>query len=783
MASYMLINGFIKKDINMKFTNGQFIIYPQYEIQNPQKLWQYKIYKKHLVLFTPFKLIEDLGDEISNGMFTITVTSPLIGVIGIKIVHFDTIDNGPNFELNKENHEVNIINKNKNIIFSTGDLSLEISTNKELTFIFKHGNKVLTQSNFQSLALIKNKKNNQEYIREQLSLDVGELVYGLGERFTSLVKNGQTVNIWNKDGGIRSDQAYKNVPFYLTNKGYGVFVNQTQNVSFEIATENVDKVQFSVNGESLEYFICDGPTPKEVLKRYTSLTGKPALPPAWSFGLWLSTSSAVEYNEKEVKSMINGMKKYGIPLDVMHIDSGWQKRSQWCTFEWDKDNFPHPEKMIQDIHKCGIKVCLWINPYIAQRSPLFNEAQQKGYLIKKIDGQVWQWDRWQAGMGIIDLTNPAALHWFQNKLNQLLAMGVDCFKVDFGERIPTKDVVFYDKSDPLKEHNYYAYQYNKAVFEIIQKSKGQGQAVIFARSGTTGSQKFPLHWAGDPEATFKSMSNVLRGGLSLALSGYSFWSHDIGGFTGKDSLELYIRWTQFGLLSSHSRYHADKEYRFPWLFGENAIKNTRKFVKLKISLMPYIYSMAVYAHMHGIPVLRPLYLEFYNDPNTLNLDKQYMLGNKLLIAPIFNSVGRVSYYLPKGKWVNLLTKQEYTSLNGSWIEEKYSDLLLPVMVRENSIFITGNDKEMHVDYNYLFSPKINIYNLNFNQPIQEKVFNSLGDDYGLVNAIKKDNQVVINTKGLMGVSEVYLYDNHKTYHCLHNNNSCEGSIIILGDLK
>lgn len=779
----MLINGFIKKDINMKFTNGQFIIYPQYEIQNPQKLWQYKIYKKHLVLFTPFKLIEDLGDEISNGMFTITVTSPLIGVIGIKIVHFDTIDNGPNFELNKENHEVNIINKNKNIIFSTGDLSLEISTNKELTFIFKHGNKVLTQSNFQSLALIKNKKNNQEYIREQLSLDVGELVYGLGERFTSLVKNGQTVNIWNKDGGIRSDQAYKNVPFYLTNKGYGVFVNQTQNVSFEIATENVDKVQFSVNGESLEYFICDGPTPKEVLKRYTSLTGKPALPPAWSFGLWLSTSSAVEYNEKEIKSMINGMKKYGIPLDVMHIDSGWQKRSQWCTFEWDKDNFPHPEKMIQDIHKCGIKVCLWINPYIAQRSPLFNEAQQKGYLIKKIDGQVWQWDRWQAGMGIIDLTNPAALHWFQNKLNQLLAMGVDCFKVDFGERIPTKDVVFYDKSDPLKEHNYYAYQYNKAVFEIIQKSKGQGQAVIFARSGTTGSQKFPLHWAGDPEATFKSMSNVLRGGLSLALSGYSFWSHDIGGFTGKDSLELYIRWTQFGLLSSHSRYHADKEYRFPWLFGENAIKNTRKFVKLKISLMPYIYSMAVYAHMHGIPVLRPLYLEFYNDPNTLNLDKQYMLGNKLLIAPIFNSVGRVSYYLPKGKWVNLLTKQEYTSLNGSWIEEKYSDLLLPVMVRENSIFITGNDKEMHVDYNYLFSPKINIYNLNFNQPIQEKVFNSLGDDYGLVNAIKKDNQVVINTKGLMGVSEVYLYDNHKTYHCLHNNNSCEGSIIILGDLK
>lgn len=779
----MLINGFIKKDINMKFTNGQFIIYPQYEIQNPQKLWQYKIYKKHLVLFTPFKLIEDLGDEISNGMFTITVTSPLIGVIGIKIVHFDTIDNGPNFELNKENHEVNIINKNKNIIFSTGDLSLEISTNKELTFIFKHGNKVLTQSNFQSLALIKNKKNNQEYIREQLSLDVGELVYGLGERFTSLVKNGQTVNIWNKDGGIRSDQAYKNVPFYLTNKGYGVFVNQTQNVSFEIATENVDKVQFSVNGESLEYFICDGPTPKEVVKRYTSLTGKPALPPAWSFGLWLSTSSAVEYNEKEIKSMINGMKKYGIPLDVMHIDSGWQKRSQWCTFEWDKDNFPHPEKMIQDIHKCGIKVCLWINPYIAQRSPLFNEAQQKGYLIKKIDGQVWQWDRWQAGMGIIDLTNPAALHWFQNKLNQLLAMGVDCFKVDFGERIPTKDVVFYDKSDPLKEHNYYAYQYNKAVFEIIQKSKGQGQAVIFARSGTTGSQKFPLHWAGDPEATFKSMSNVLRGGLSLALSGYSFWSHDIGGFTGKDSLELYIRWTQFGLLSSHSRYHADKEYRFPWLFGENAIKNTRKFVKLKISLMPYIYSMAVYAHMHGIPVLRPLYLEFYNDPNTLNLDKQYMLGNKLLIAPIFNSVGRVSYYLPKGKWVNLLTKQEYTSLNGSWIEEKYSDLLLPVMVRENSIFITGNDKEMHVDYNYLFSPKINIYNLNFNQPIQEKVFNSLGDDYGLVNAIKKDNQVVINTKGLMGVSEVYLYDNHKTYHCLHNNNSCEGSIIILGDLK
>lgn len=763
----------------MKFTNGQFIIYPQYEIQNPQKVWQYKIHKKSVVLFTPFKVINDLGDEISNGMFTITVTSPVAGIIGIKIVHFDTIDNGPNFELNKEDHTVNIINEDQNIIFSTGDLSLEIPTNKALSFTFKHQNTVLTQSNFPSLALIKNKKNDQEYIREQLSLDIGEVVYGLGERFTSLIKNGQTVDIWNKDGGIRSDQAYKNVPFYLTNKGYGVFVNQTQNVSFEIATENVDKVQFSVNGESLEYFVCDGPTPKEVLQKYTNLTGKPALPPAWSFGLWLSTSSAVEYNEKQVKSIISGMKKYDIPLDVMHIDSGWQKRSQWCTLEWDQDNFPHSQKMLQEIHKKGIKVCLWINPYIAQRSPLFNEAKQKGYLIKKIDGQVWQWDRWQAGMGIIDLTNPAAVNWFQDKLNQLLVMGVDCFKVDFGERIPTKDVVFYDGSDPLKEHNFYAYQYNKAVFEITQKNKGEGQAVIFARSGTAGSQKFPLHWAGDPEATFKSMSNALRGGLSLALSGYSFWSHDIGGFTGKDSLELYIRWTQFGLLSSHSRYHADTEYRFPWLFGEKAIENTRKFVKLKISLMPYIYSMAVYAHKYGIPVLRPLFLEFYNDLNTLGLDKQYMLGNKLLIAPIFNDHGRVNYYLPKGTWFNLLTKQEYTSLNGSWIEEKYSDLSLPVMVRENSILITGSHKEIHADYNYLLSPQINIFNLAFNQPIQEKIFNSLGTDYGVVTAIKKDNQVVINTKGLKGISEVNLYDNHKNYHCSHNNNSCEDSIINL----
>jgi len=391
------------------------------------------------------------------------------------------------------------------------------------------------------------------------------------------------------------------------------------------------------------------------------------------------------------------MAKCDIPLQVFHFDCFWMEAYEWCNFTWDSKTFPDPVGMLKRYHEKGLKICVWINPYIAQKSPLFQEGMENGYFIKKRDGSVWQTDMWQAGMGVVDFTNPDAAVWYQEKLKTLLTMGVDCFKTDFGERIPVKEIVYHDGSDPVRMHNYYTYLYNKAVFELLERERGEGEAVLFARSAAAGSQKFPVHWGGDCSASYPSMAETLRSGLSLACSGFGFWSHDIGGFESTATADVYKRWCQFGLLSSHSRLHGSSSYRVPWLFDEEACEVLRKFVKLKCRLMPYLYRQAVEAHENGIPVLRPMFMEFPDDRACEVLDRQYMLGDSLLVAPIFKESGDVEYYLPDGKWVNVLSEKVVEG--GSWKKETFDYFGLPVLVRENSIIAVGSC-DSRTDYEF-----------------------------------------------------------------------------------
>ncbi len=472
---------------------------------------------------------------------------------------------------------------------------------------------------------------------EHLSLGVGETLYGLGERFTAFVKNGQAVDIWNEDGGTSSEQAYKNIPFYLSSEGYGVFIANPGKVSIEVASEVVSSVQFSVPGEVLEYYIIAGNSLKEVLGNYTALTGRPALPPPWSFGLWLTTSFTTDYDETTVHSFIDGMKQREIPLHVFHFDCFWMREFQWVDLTWDNERFPDPQAMISRLKEKGLHICVWINPYIAQKSILFDEGMEHGYLVKTTEGDIWQWDRWQAGMGLVDFTNPEATKWYQNKLKVLLDMGVDSFKTDFGERIPT-NVSYFDQSDPVKMHNYYTHLYNKAVFELLVQEKGKDEAVVFARSASAGSQQFPVHWGGDCSATYESMAESLRGGLSLSCSGFGFWSHDIGGFEQTATPDLFKRWIAFGLLSSHSRLHGNESYRVPWNFDDESSEVLKHFVELKCALMPYLFSQSFFTHQTGIPLMRPMIIEFPEDPSCVYLDRQYMLGDTILIAPIFSEL-------------------------------------------------------------------------------------------------------------------------------------------------
>ncbi|WP_208559747.1 alpha-xylosidase [Marinilactibacillus kalidii] len=710
----------------MKFTEGYWLVKEGFNLNHPQETRDFRCDDKGLELFLPYKKIERRGDTLNLGLTTLRFESPQEDIIKVRLTHHDKPLLQPSFSISETAHQITIdTTSDDHYQFKTGALEAIVPKTGAFKIDFYGDGQLLTSSAHKAQAEIKS-DDGKHYMREQLSLDPYEYVYGTGERFTPFIKNGQSIDSWNEDGGTGSEQSYKNIPFYLTNKGYGVFVNHPEKVSFEIGSENVSRSQFSVEGETLEYFIIYGPDLKSILKKYTDLTGKPALPPAWSFGLWLSTSFTTDYSEETVMHFIEEMQKRDIPFDVFHFDCFWMKEFEWCGFEWNKALFPDPGKLIERIHKKGLKVCMWINPYIGQKAKVFKECKEKGYFIKSKDHDVWQWDLWQAGQGIIDFTNPEAREWYKQQLKGLIDLGVDSFKTDFGERIPT-DVLYDNGADPEKMHNYYAYLYNEVVFELLEELKGEGQAVVFARSASVGSQKFPVHWGGDNLSEYASMAESLRGGLSFVLSGFGFWSHDIGGFEEKAEQDLYKRWTQFGLLSTHSRYHGNIEYRVPWNFGEEAALVSQKFSKLKNSLMPYIYSEAVETAKTGVPMMRPLILEFSKDYTTHTIDKQYMFGKNLMVAPIFNDKGKVKFYLPEGTWTNYLDNT--TLQGGQWHEKTYDYFNLPLMVRPNSLIIEGNTNTM-AEYDY--SSDLTVHAFEVTERVEAIVNDSSGNYIGKV---------------------------------------------------
>lgn len=708
----------------------------------PVQLFELKVERDALIACATPRRILYRWETLDVPLITVRFSSPMENVIRVQIWHHRGFaPKKPQFELNLQKPDVEIRDGDDEVTLRSGKLTVCVKKRGEWNVMFRDENGVVTGSGRRAMGIMETEEGR--YVREQLSLSVGECVYGLGERFTPFVKNGQTIEIWNADPGTCSDQAYKNIPFYVTNRGYGVLVNHPERVSFEIGTENVERVQFSVEGEYLDYFLIYGPSLKDISNRYTALTGRPALPPAWSFGLWLTTSFVTDYDEKSVTSVLEEMARRDIPLHVFHFDCFWMKELHWCDFRWDERVFPDPEGMLKRLKSKGLCICVWINPYIAQQSELFEEGSEKGYLIRRPDGNVWQCDDWQAGMGIVDFTSPEACRWFQDKLRKLLEMGVDCFKTDFGERIPV-DVRYSDASDPLKMHNYYSYLYNKTVFELLERERGVGDAILFARSATAGSQKFPVHWGGDSSASYESMAETLRGGLSLSLCGFGFWSHDIGGFDGTPTPDLYKRWCAFGLLSSHSRLHGNASYRVPWLFDEEAVDVLRFFVKLKCRLMPYIYGCAVEAHEKGIPLMRPMILEFQDDPICRFLDNQYMLGDSLLVAPIFNPEGIAEYYLPSGRWTNFITGEVVEG--GRWIRERHGYMSIPLMARPNSVIPVGlNDRRP--DYDYAEDVTFHLFELQDDVEVSKAVPKADGETALIFRAKREGRSIEIDLEG------------------------------------
>ncbi len=677
----------------MKFTNGFWLMREGYSVTYALQTHRAEVLdaagQSALAVIAATKRIKHRGDTLNAATLGLKIDSPAKDVLRVHLSHHTGGKPALKFEVTEALVETTASVDDEVATITSGALSARVSMGENWNLEFVANDKVIAHQRSRALGFVVDPEGNH-HLMAQMSLGVGEQVYGLGERFTPFIKNGQTVDIWNEDGGTSSEQAYKNIPFYLTNAGYGVFINHTGRVSLEVGSEAVERVQFSAITQDLEYLVIYGPTPKDILDKYTALTGRPPLLPEWSFGLWLSTSFVTDYDEKTVQGFIDGMRERDIPLSVFHFDCFWMREFQWCDFEWDARTFPEPAAMLRRLKADGLRISLWINPYIGQASPLFEEGKQLGYLLRRNDGpggtagSVWQWDLWQAGNAIVDFTNPAACEWFKGKLRPLLEMGVDCFKTDFGERIPT-DVVYFDGSDPEQMHNLYTQLYNQTVFDLLVEHS-KDDAIVFARSATVGGQTMPVHWGGDNTSSFESMAESLRGGLSLGLSGFGYWSHDIGGFEGNPDAAVFKRWLAFGLLSSHSRLHGNESVRVPWAFDDEAVAVTRKFAKLKQLLMPYLLETSKEANVAGTPMMRAMLLEFAEDRTCWNLDQQYMFGSDLLVAPVFSAEGEVEFYLPAGEWTNFFSGK--VVVGGRWIRENHGFDSIPLYVRQGSSLLT-----------------------------------------------------------------------------------------------
>ena len=542
--------------------------------------------------------------------------------------------------------------------------------------------------------------------RVNLALDPYERFYGLGEKHTALERRGQRVISWNVNPyGAGRETAYKNIPLLLSSRGTGLFLNETCRSTWDIGASSNFSLSIDVDAPSFDLFVLVGRDLKAVLASYANLTGHASLPPRWSFGLWISPfgeqrQSKTGLNQRELLELADTIRERGIPCDVIHLDPYWMGDWKLCHFEWDREHYPDPAALVAALKQKGFRVCLWEHPYLEKGGAIYEEAARAGYLLKRVDGSVYDThlayvppsrraeytEHFYAMAGIVDFSNPAAVEWYKSKHRPHLEMGVATFKSDFGEMIP-EDAVFANGRTGREMHNIYPLLYNRAVSEVI--GEYHERPVVWGRSGYVGSQKYPVQWSGDPLADFKSLAATIRAGLSYGLSGVPFWSFDLGGFKGQPTTAAYIRWAQVGLLLSHSRFHGTTP-RLPWYYGDEAVGIVRDFVRLRYRLLPYIYAVAAEAVRSGLPVMRPLALEFPADPGSAATELEFLLGPALLVAPVLNEGGEVPVYLPPGRWYDYFTGER---LEGPRRIERTCALSeLPLYVRAGAILPFSADE-------------------------------------------------------------------------------------------
>ncbi len=567
------------------------------------------------------------------------------------------------------------------VTYTSSEGSLEIQTSpwrmvlrdnegKELTRTRHISDNDSTQVKTQPFLFVKRGSDNSRSIEPVFSLKPGEKIFGCGESATSLNKAGQKLNLYVTDPqGPETPDMYKPNPFYFSNRGYGVFMHTSAPVTVDFGNSYIGSTRLFMGDETADLFIMLG-SPKEILGEYTSLVGRPECPPLWSFGLWQSRISY--FTEAEGRSVAKQLRDNKIPSDVIHFDTGWFETDWQCDYEF-SHNFDDAEKMLADLKADGFRTCLWQLPYFTPKNRYFKYLVDEGMAVKNQKGGLPYED------AVLDFSNPKTVKWYQDRLEGLLKQGVAVIKVDFGEAAPYNNGVYASGKTGFYEHNLYPLRYNKAAYDIIKKTNN-GEGIIWARSAWAGSQRFPLHWGGDAATTNTGLLGSIREGLSFGLSGFSFWSNDIGGFVTKSPEELYRRWMPYGMLTSHSRVHGVETE--PWLYNEDFIAYFRECSELKYKLMPYIYEQAKKAAAEGLPMQRALLLDYPDDPGAWLIEDQYLFGESMMVAPMLEAGTGRDVYLPgKDRWVDYQTGKTY---NAGWNHIECGKLPIVILVKKGA---------------------------------------------------------------------------------------------------
>lgn len=548
-----------------------------------------------------------------------------------------------------------------------------------------------TQVKLLPFNFIKRGSDNSRSINPVFLLSPGERIYGLGESFTSLNKAGQKINLSVVDPqGPETDGMYKPVPFYFSNRGYGIFMHTSAPSTVDFGASYIGAQRLFMADETMDFFIFFG-EPKDILDEYTGVTGKSPMLPLWTFGTWMSRISY--FSQKEGLEVARQLRANKIPADVIHFDTGWFGTDWQCDYEFSKERFPNPAGMLKGLRKDGFHTCLWQLPYFTPKNRYFKELVDGGMSVHNANGTLNYED------AVLDLSNPKTVNWYQNKIAGLIKQGVSVIKCDFGEAAPY-DGLYYSGKTGLYEHNLFPLRYNKALWEAVRDNSDGNEGVIWARSAWAGSQRYPLHWGGDAatnEIGSIGMLGDLRGGMSFGLSGFSFWSHDMGGFVTKSPEGLYRRWLPFGFLSSHTRAHGAPPTE-PWLIGKSFTDAFRDCAEMKYKLMPYVYAQAKLCTEKGLPMVRALFVEFPHDAGAWFVEDEYMYGSQILVAPLLESGSDRTVYLPKGKWIDYQSGYVY---DGGYQTIKAGRIPCVILVRDGSLIpqvpVAQNTSEIRWD--------------------------------------------------------------------------------------